>query len=312
MKTIHTFLLVFATALTVSSYAKDTPEKAEHSAKTQDSAATSTDSVKAIITDIEKEKITKLTAYLKANPEAEDRLDGLSFLITAYLNLENNEQAIPVLKEKYQLLTNGKKIADIDLITLLPDTVQPLTLSLTSTGSREEAKTFIAKVREDLSAHPMAQQIDQFLEQTTAEINAPNKGDILEIAFTSLTGEKVDLAAMKGKVVLLDFWATWCGPCVAELPNLLDTYNKHHDKGFEIIGISLDQDGDTLKSFIKENNIPWAQYFDGKGWGNSIAQKYSIKALPATFLIGKNGKVMTRNLHGSRLDEEVTRLLSEK
>ncbi len=312
MKPIHTLSLVIATALAVSSCSKDTPADVEHSSKSQDSATTSADSVKTIIDGIEKEKVAKLTAYLQNNPDSKDRLEGISFLISAYLNLEENDKAIPVLKEKYQLLTEVEEMTDIDLNILLPGTVQPMILSMTTTGGREEAKAFIDKVKTDLSAHPMAQQITQFLDQLTAQINAPSKGDVLEIAFTSLDGKKVDLAAMEGKVVLVDFWATWCGPCVAELPNVLDTYKKHHDKGFEIIGISLDQDKAALSSFIKENNMPWVQYFDGKGWENSIAQKYSITSIPATFLIGKDGKVVSSNLRGAQLEEAVAQQLSAK
>jgi thiol-disulfide isomerase/thioredoxin len=80
-----------------------------------------------------------------------------------------------------------------------------------------------------------------------------------------LAGEPLSIAKFKGKVVLVDFWATWCGPCRGELPNVLAAYKKYHDKGFEIIGISLDRDENALKSFIKENGMVWPQYFDGLG-----------------------------------------------
>ncbi|NOX99705.1 MAG: TlpA family protein disulfide reductase [Verrucomicrobia bacterium] len=228
------------------------------------------------------------------------------------MNLDEPKKALPLLKEKYELLIAGGKVSELDLNALLPGTVQPMVLSLSATGDREGAKTFVSKVKKDLAEHEMASQIAQFLDQITAEINTPGKGDVLEIAFTDLNGEKVDLASMKGKVVLVDFWATWCGPCVAELPNVLDAYKKHHDKGFEIIGISLDQDEAALKSFIKENDMPWTQYFDGKGWKNDIAQKYSITSIPATFLIGKNGKVVASNLRGPQLEAEVALQLKSK
>ncbi len=270
------------------------------------------ESVREIVNGIEKVKAEKLTAYLQANPKADDRLDGLSFLIAAHMNLDEPKKAMPLLKEKYGLLIASGKVSELDLNALLPGTVQPMILSLSAAGDREGAKTLVAKVKKDLASHEMSSQIGQFLDQITAQINAPAKGDVLEIAFTDLNGKKIDLASLKGKVVLVDFWATWCGPCVAELPNVLEAYKKHHDKGFEIIGISLDQDEAALKSFIKENDMTWPQYFDGKGWKNDIAQKYSITSIPATFLIGKNGKVVASNLRGAQLEEEVALQLQSK
>ncbi|MCE5231569.1 TlpA family protein disulfide reductase [bacterium] len=118
-------------------------------------------------------------------------------------------------------------------------------------------------------------------------------GKPVDIKFTALDGRKVDLAALKGKVVLIDFWATWCVPCVQEFPNVLKVYNQYHDKGFEIIGISLDADGNALKKFIKDKNVPWPQYFDGKEWENQISSRYGVDSIPAMWLVGKDGNVAT-------------------
>jgi thiol-disulfide isomerase/thioredoxin len=132
---------------------------------------------------------------------------------------------------------------------------------------------------------------------------------MLEIAFTDTQGNEFDLAKLKGKVVLVDFWATWCGPCVAEMPNVIAAYEKFHDKGFEIVGISLDQDKDSLLKFIEEQKMPWPQYFDGKGWENEIAGRYGIRGIPATFLVGKDGKIAASNLRGGALEAKLAELL---
>jgi len=110
-------------------------------------------------------------------------------------------------------------------------------------------------------------------------------------------------------VVLVDFWATWCAPCVFELPNVQKVYEKYHEKGLEIIGVSLDQSQDKLKNFTKDKNIPWAQFCDGKGWENKLAQKYGIPSIPATFLLDGEGKIIAKNLRGDDLDQAVAKAL---
>src|SRR5215213_9705262 len=113
-----------------------------------------------------------------------------------------------------------------------------------------------------------------------------------------LDGKPLSVAGLKGKVVLIDFWATWCGPCVAELPNVLKAYEKYHGQGFEIIGISLDQDKEKLTSFMKEKKMTWPQYFDGKGWQNKLAGKYGVDSIPMTYLVDKEGKIIASELRG--------------
>ena len=118
-----------------------------------------------------------------------------------------------------------------------------------------------------------------------------------------LDGKPVSLADYRGKLVLLDFWATWCGPCIAEMPNIKAVYEKYHDKGFEIIGISLDTDEATLRKFIKENQLPWRQVFDGKQWETRLVQQYGIRSIPAQFLIDREGRVISVKARGERLGD---------
>ena len=135
-------------------------------------------------------------------------------------------------------------------------------------------------------------------------------GKPVAIAFESVDGRKVDLTSMKGKVVLIDFWATWCGPCVAELPNVKKTYAKYHEKGFEIVGISLDQSKDKLIKFVGKEKMPWPQHFDGQGWKNEFAVKYGIQGIPAMWLIDKKGNLVDMKARGG-LDGKVGKLLTE-
>jgi peroxiredoxin len=127
-----------------------------------------------------------------------------------------------------------------------------------------------------------------------------------------LDGKPLSVANYKGKVVLVDFWATWCPPCRAELPNVLKTYEAHHKDGFEIIGISLDQDKSKLTSFIKDKNMTWPQYFDGRGWGNKLAAKYGVESIPTTYLLDRQGTIIGNDLRGEDLDQAVTKALAKK
>lgn len=128
---------------------------------------------------------------------------------------------------------------------------------------------------------------------------------------TSTEGAVLDLAAYRGKVVLVDFWATWCRPCVDELPNVIAAYQAHHADGFEIIGISLDQNAEKLAAFTKQREMPWPQYFDGLGWKNKLAQAYGIRSIPATFLLDRDGKIIAKGLRGEALSRKVAEALGK-
>lgn len=133
-------------------------------------------------------------------------------------------------------------------------------------------------------------------------------GSELELSGPTLTGSEVNLKSYKGKVVLVDFWATWCGPCVGELPNVKKVYEKYHAKGFDIIGVSLDRERSALENFVKAQEMPWTQiiFNDPKDmfWNNPLARKYGINSIPATFLVGRDGKVCKQNLRGEEALEK--------
>lgn len=134
-----------------------------------------------------------------------------------------------------------------------------------------------------------------------------------DFAEKDLTGKPLSVGALKGKVVLVDFWATWCGPCVRELPSVIAAHSKYHDQGFEIVGISLDSDRAKLDAFLKKNpGMTWPQYFDGEGWSNKLAQKYGVESIPFTVLIGADGKIIETDLRGAALEKAVAAALAKK
>jgi len=148
-----------------------------------------------------------------------------------------------------------------------------------------------------------------------------------ELSFTAVDGRKVDIKDYRGKVVLVDFWATWCGPCKAEIPNIKKVYADYHAKGFEIIGISLEnasiKPDDTaeqiaakherakkiLNDYTAKTELPWPQYYDGKHWKNDISTRFGIAGIPAMFLIDQDGKIVSTEARGLKLEAEVKRLL---
>jgi len=117
------------------------------------------------------------------------------------------------------------------------------------------------------------------------------------------------LAKLKDKVVLVEFWSTTCGPCIAEMPTVKAAYRKLHDQGFEVVAISLDDKESALRRFIKEKELPWPQHFDGKFWKNKYAVEYTITGVPAMFLLDQAGMLVSTDARGPKLEQELKRLL---
>ena len=124
-----------------------------------------------------------------------------------------------------------------------------------------------------------------------------------------LTGEQIALKQFRGKVVLIDFWATGCPPCIAEIPNVKKAYEKYHKQGFEIISISLDREKQDCERFVKREKMNWHHIFDG---GGRLARRYGVRGIPTMYLVGKDGNVVSDNARGRRLETAVEKALAEK
>jgi peroxiredoxin len=127
----------------------------------------------------------------------------------------------------------------------------------------------------------------------------------LDFTQSDVNGNAVSLNAFRGKYVLVDFWASWCGPCRAENPNVVRAYSKYKSKGFEILGVSLDDKKDKWLAAIQADNLSWTHVSDLKGWKNAAAELYSIRAIPQNFLIDPQGKIIAKNLRGDALETKL-------
>lgn len=125
----------------------------------------------------------------------------------------------------------------------------------------------------------------------------------------TIDGRKLRLSDLKGKIVLIDFWTTWCQPCVEELPRLKHAYEKYQDSGFVIVGINLDTDTDEARRFVKKHGMSWPTSISGLGMMDPLVSQYSIQALPKSFLVGRQGKIRARSLLGEDVEKAVERLL---
>jgi peroxiredoxin len=131
-----------------------------------------------------------------------------------------------------------------------------------------------------------------------------------EINLPSPDGKEIALSSLKGKVVLVDFWASWCGPCRKEMPNVVKAYAKFKNKGFEIFGVSLDQEKERWVEAIAKDGITWPQVSDLKQWSSSVVKTYNIQGIPYTVLVDKEGKILAKNLRGEDLEKKLAEVLN--
>jgi thiol-disulfide isomerase/thioredoxin len=160
---------------------------------------------------------------------------------------------------------------------------------------------------------PTDPQILGWLDEQTKQARSMAVGGAApDFAQNTPEGTPLSLSKFKGKVTLVDFWASWCGPCRRENPNVVAMYKKYKDKGFDILSVSLDSNKDSWLKAIKDDGLVWSHVSDLKGWQNSAAQLYGVKAIPQTVLVDKDGNVIARNLRGEALEARLEEILGAK
>jgi thiol-disulfide isomerase/thioredoxin/uncharacterized protein YidB (DUF937 family) len=161
-----------------------------------------------------------------------------------------------------------------------------------------------------LNLHKYVEAMQGQMESAQAQSKNTGSGSLApDISLPDPEGKTQTLSSLRGKIVLLDFWAGWCGPCRRENPNLVAAYAKYHDKGFEIFQVSLDKTKPEWLAAIKKDGLNWVHVSDLKFWSSPVVRLYGIESIPANFLLDKEGKIITSNLRGAALEEELAKLL---
>ena len=207
-----------------------------------------------------------------------------------------------------------------EFITAHPDSDFSLILLETLINSRNQnAETFsnsYAALKKVVTRNDANRRIGQKIEAYIYKLESQKNLEIGKIApnFTSTTpnGETLALNDIKGKVTIIDFWAAWCGPCRRENPNVVKVYNKYHEKGLEIISVSLDREGQKQRwlKAIEDDKLNWHHVSGLKYFNDPVAQLYNITSIPATFILDQDGKIVAKRLRGEALEKKIAELLN--
>jgi thiol-disulfide isomerase/thioredoxin len=243
-------------------------------------------------------------------------------------DLAKEAQRLVLVSEAQQILSSGDAKAAEGLVakttamlTADPDDIQSAGLAMQLAGAFEHmpgGEAVAAAAYRSFgpamakSSNEQIQKMGESFAGTLRRLSLP--GHPMEISGTLLNGKPFDQKSLAGKVVLVDFWATWCGPCVAEIPNVLEQYEKYHKDGFEVVGISLDQEREALEKFVSEQKLPWPILFEepkGDGWQHPLATFYGISGIPTVVLIGRDGNVITLDARGEKLGERLDEIFKK-
>lgn len=223
-------------------------------------------------------------------------------------NQAQDQAKMDSIENVFNQLITDMQTKELDLIKANPDAYVTAFMIAQSMQQLEleAVKERFALLSEAAQMNEWGKQISEFIaqqEKTAVGATAP------DFTITDTEGKEFSLYSVKAKVKLLDFWASWCGPCRGENPNVVAIYKEYHDKGLEIVGISLDNDKEAWLKAIKDDGLIWKHGSDLKGWSAAPAQLYGVRAIPATFLLDENNKIVAKNLRGDALKAKIAEML---
>ena len=228
-----------------------------------------------------------------------------------------DQATITALQEEMGELQEEYKNFELDYIKSNPNGLISALLVDRALASRqlnaEEVRALYdglsAEIKETKAAKGVLERLIEFEKKAEASKSTDIGAVAPEFSAPDPDGKQISLSAIKGKLTLIDFWAAWCKPCRAENPNVVDVYNKYHDKGLNIIGVSLDRKADDWKKAIATDKLDWNQVSNVAYFNDPIAKLYNVDAIPAAFLLDENGVIVAKNLRGPALEAKVVELL---
>lgn len=234
-----------------------------------------------------------------------------------YIKLQTDTTLTEMDKEKLSKEIEAKDKSGMDMVfnSIKENITNPVGIYLLPQYS---AAFDLKKQAELINAVPAKYMNNEVLKALKKRVDLAMKTAVgekyIDFSMENIDGQKVALSnyISANKYTLIDFWASWCGPCRADMPNVVAVYNEFKDKGFGIVGVSLDEKADDWKAAIVELGITWPQMSDLKGWENAAAQLYGINSIPATILVDQNGIIVARNLRGAAIKDELLKLYKDE
>lgn len=224
---------------------------------------------------------------------------------------KKDEAINAALDKKYDEITEVKKKVYLDFINKNPTSFISLIAIQRAVGSVPDYSD-IAPLFNSLSANVKNTEAAKTYAATLAKLKATGLGQIApEFSQNDAEGNPIKLSDFRGKYLLIDFWASWCGPCRGENPNVVKAYAKYHDKGFEILGISLDSKKEAWIKAIADDKLSWKHVSDLKYWNNEVGVLYAVRAIPQNFLLDPKGVIVGKNLRGEALNKKLAELFGE-
>lgn len=268
-------------------------------------------SIKGHADSLDKVRITGSAAqdeYSAYKASISDITDIESKLYQKYDDVKDNDSAKAALEDELEQLRLRRRGRTKDYIRAHPDSKVSLSLLADMAVMGEYApldtlyRALTPAAQQTMAGKRLAERMEVLRKTAIGQ-------QVMDFTQADTTGKLVKISDLRGKYVLLDFWASWCGPCRGENPNVLKAYQAFKDKNFTILAVSLDDDAGKWKAAIRQDGMPWQQVSDLKGWRNDVAQQYGIHAIPFNFLIDPQGIIIAKDLRGATLHRKLAEIL---